>query len=180
MTHNQLTLHSLHQPLHKRLALLCMTAIVLAVASLTARAVDASPEFGGQCAEGLAEGQHVMTKCTTTWTDKDGKTYCFSNDSAKKVFLESPVENLQRARSFAAASNVEATEKAMQEFTCLSWGVRAFHYAEEESMDEIVSDLTEILKQRGFIKKGDVIINTGSLPISEHLPTNLLKISKVE
>jgi len=71
-------------------------------------------------------------------------------------------------------------EKTLINQLSLSWGVRAFHYAEEESMDEIVSDLTEILKQRGFIKKGDVIINTGSLPISEHLPTNLLKISKVE
>jgi pyruvate kinase len=70
-------------------------------------------------------------------------------------------------------------EKTLINQLSLSWGVRAFHYAEEESMDEIISDLTEILKQRGFIKKGDVIINTGSLPVSEHLPTNLLKISKV-
>jgi len=70
-------------------------------------------------------------------------------------------------------------EKTLINQLSLSWGVRAFHYAEEDSMDEIVSDLTEILKQRGFIKKGDVIINTGSIPVDEHLPTNLLKISKV-
>ncbi len=96
-----------------------MAAAALAfAASSHARAADtppsAAPEFGGQCTEGLAEGQHVMTKCATTWTDKDGKTYCFSNDGAKKTFLENPADNLQRARSFAAASNVEATEKAMQ------------------------------------------------------------------
>ena len=71
-------------------------------------------------------------------------------------------------------------EKTLINQLSLSWGVRAFHYAEEESMDEIIGDLTEILKQRGFIKKGDVIINTGSLPVNEHLPTNLLKVSKVE
>jgi pyruvate kinase len=70
-------------------------------------------------------------------------------------------------------------EKTLINQLSLSWGVRAFHYAEEESIDEIVADLTEILKQRGFIKKGDVIINTGSIPVDEHLPTNLLKISKV-
>lgn len=70
-------------------------------------------------------------------------------------------------------------EKTLINQLSLSWGVRAFHYAEEESMDDIVADLTEILKQRGFIKKGDVIINTGSIPVVEHLPTNLLKISKV-
>ena len=74
-------------------------------------------QFGGQCAEGLAEGQHVMTDCSITWTDKDGKTYCFSSDAAKKSFLENPAENLQKARDFIAASSVESTEKAMQDFT---------------------------------------------------------------
>ncbi len=61
----------------------------------------------------------------------------------------------------------------------LSWGVRAFHYAEEDSVDDIIADQMEILKARGFIKKGDIVINTGSLPIHEHLPTNMLKIAKV-
>jgi len=70
-------------------------------------------------------------------------------------------------------------EKTLINQLSLSWGVRAFHYAEEEGIDDIVADLTEILKERGFIKKGDVIINTGSIPVDEHLPTNLLKISKV-
>ena len=77
----------------------------------------APPEFGGQCVEALAEGRHVSTDCTSTWTDKDGKTYCFSSDAAKKSFLENPTENLQRARAFIAAGDVESTEKAMQEFT---------------------------------------------------------------
>ena len=71
-------------------------------------------------------------------------------------------------------------EKTLINQLSLSWGVRAFHYAEEESIDGIIGDLTEILKRRGFIKKGDVVINTGSLPVNLHLPTNLLKISKVE
>ncbi|HVY76426.1 MAG TPA: pyruvate kinase [Puia sp.] len=71
-------------------------------------------------------------------------------------------------------------EKTLINQLSLSWGVRAFHYSEEESIDDIMGDLTEILKQRGFIKKGDVVVNTGSIPVSLHLPTNLLKISKVE
>ena len=77
----------------------------------------AQAEFGGQCAQALAEGRHVMTDCKITWTDKDGKTYCFSNDGARKSFLENPVENLQRARTFMAASSVESTEQAMQDFS---------------------------------------------------------------
>lgn len=62
----------------------------------------------------------------------------------------------------------------------LSWGVRAFYYAEEESMDEIISDQLTILRERNFIKSGDVVVNTGSLPVEEHLPTNMLKIARVE
>ena len=62
----------------------------------------------------------------------------------------------------------------------LSWGVRAFYYDEEISLDEIIFDQINILKERGFIKKGDVVINTGSTPVHLHLPTNILKITKVD
>jgi pyruvate kinase len=62
----------------------------------------------------------------------------------------------------------------------LSWGVRAFHYAEEESVDGILRDQHKILKERGFIKSGDVVINTGSLPVEKHVPTNMLKITKLD
>src|SRR6185312_1062648 len=98
------------------------TLALLLAQSPGARAADAAIEpshaqFGGQSADALAEGRHVSTDCTHTWTDKDGKTYCFSNDGAKKSFLENPAENLQRAHAFMAASSVESTEKAMQDFT---------------------------------------------------------------
>ncbi len=62
----------------------------------------------------------------------------------------------------------------------LSWGVRAIYYAEEESLDDIIHDEIEILKQRGFLKTGDVVVNTGSTPVDLHLPTNIIKVSKVE
>lgn len=71
-------------------------------------------------------------------------------------------------------------EKSLINQLSLSWGVRAFHYAEEESVDDIIHDQHSILKQRGFVKDGDVVVNTGSLPIEEHLPTNMLKITKLK
>ncbi|HEV3250700.1 MAG TPA: pyruvate kinase [Puia sp.] len=71
-------------------------------------------------------------------------------------------------------------EKTLINQLSLSWGVRAFHYAEEESVDEILGDQVAILKERGFIKSGDVVVSTGSLPVQLHLPTNMLKISKVD
>jgi pyruvate kinase len=71
-------------------------------------------------------------------------------------------------------------EKSLINQLSLSWGVRAFHYDEEVSMDDIIHDQHTILKERGFIKSGDVVVNTGSLPIEEHLPTNMLKITKLK
>lgn len=62
----------------------------------------------------------------------------------------------------------------------LSWGVRAFYYAEEESLDDIIFDQINILKERGFVKKDDVVINTGSTPVELHLPTNIIKITRVD
>lgn len=71
-------------------------------------------------------------------------------------------------------------ERSLVNQLSLSWGVRAFHYEEENSLDDIIFDQIHILKERGFIKAGDTVVNTGSTPIHLHLPTNVLKITKVE
>ncbi|MGG9971947.1 pyruvate kinase [Ferruginibacter sp. SUN002] len=62
----------------------------------------------------------------------------------------------------------------------LSWGVRAIFYDEEITLDDIFFDQINILKERGFIKKGDIVVNTGSTPIQDHLPTNMLKVTQVD
>jgi pyruvate kinase len=62
----------------------------------------------------------------------------------------------------------------------LSWGVRAFYYDEEDSLDDIFFDQIVILKERGFLKPGEIVVSTGSTPVHLHLPTNILKITKVE
>jgi len=71
-------------------------------------------------------------------------------------------------------------EKTLVNQLSLSWGVRAFYYDEEESLDDIIFDQIDILKERKFLKSGDVVVNTGSTPVHMHLPTNVLKITKVE
>ncbi|MBP6025009.1 pyruvate kinase [Ferruginibacter sp.] len=71
-------------------------------------------------------------------------------------------------------------ERSLINQLSLSWGVRAIYYAEENSLDDIIYDQIEILKQRGFLVTGDVVVNTGSTPVDLHLPTNIVKISKVE
>jgi pyruvate kinase len=70
-------------------------------------------------------------------------------------------------------------EKSLVNQLSLSWGVRALYYAEEISLDEIISDQIDILKERGFLTTGQVVVNTGSTPVDQHLPTNVIKISTV-
>ena len=71
-------------------------------------------------------------------------------------------------------------EKTLVNQLSLSWGVRAFFYDEEESLDDIFFDQINILKERGFTKSGDIIVSTGSTPVHLHLPTNVIKVAKVE
>ena len=71
-------------------------------------------------------------------------------------------------------------ERTLVNQLSLSWGVRAFFYDEEESLDDIIFDQIEILKERGFLKSGDVVVSTGSTPVHLHLPTNTLKITKLD
>lgn len=71
-------------------------------------------------------------------------------------------------------------ERTLVNQLSLSWGVRAFFYEEEESIDDIVADQLTILRHRGFLKTGDVVVNTGSIPVELHLPTNMIKVTKVD
>jgi pyruvate kinase len=61
----------------------------------------------------------------------------------------------------------------------LSWGVQAFFYDKEESVDIIIKDQIEILKDKALLQSGEIVVSTGSLPITDHLPTNMIKITKV-
>ncbi len=61
----------------------------------------------------------------------------------------------------------------------LSWGVRAILFDEAENLDDIINDQISILKQLGFVSAGDVVVNTGSTPVADQLPTNLIKVSRV-
>jgi pyruvate kinase len=71
-------------------------------------------------------------------------------------------------------------ERSLISQLSLSWGVRAFYYAEEESLDDIIFDQINILKERGYLNAGDVVVNTGSTPVDQHLPTNMVKVTTVE
>ncbi len=57
-------------------------------------------------------------------------------------------------------------ERSLVNQLSVSWGVRAFYYDEEESLDDIFQDQIDILKESGFIKTGNVAVSTGSTPVA--------------
>jgi pyruvate kinase len=62
----------------------------------------------------------------------------------------------------------------------LLWGVRGIYYDKFESTDDTIEDLEKILVEQGYLKKGDVYINTASMPMYKKLRTNMVKLSIVE
>lgn len=59
----------------------------------------------------------------------------------------------------------------------LVWGVRAFYYNRFESTDKTISEVQEILREKGLLIRGDIVVNTGSMPLGARSKTNMLKIS---
>ena len=62
----------------------------------------------------------------------------------------------------------------------LLWGVKAFYYDRNVSTDKTIEEINEIVNQKGFAKKGDMIINLASMPVKESGMVNTLKISEIK
>ncbi|AZQ62008.1 pyruvate kinase [Flammeovirga pectinis] len=72
-----------------------------------------------------------------------------------------------------------SSDKALAATLNLVWGVRAFHYVPKESSTETFKELEAILVQKGFISKGDSLVNIAALPLNKEGRTNSLKIDIV-
>lgn len=86
-----------------RFALAGTAALFALALGGVANAATTHAQYNGQCAEGMAEGQHVTTDCSVNWTAKNGKEYCFGNEAAKTAFLKNPGGQIKKADAFAMA-----------------------------------------------------------------------------
>ncbi len=62
----------------------------------------------------------------------------------------------------------------------LVWGVRCFYYDRFTTTDETIVDVTDILKRAGKVQPGEIIVNTGSMPLHRRHRTNMMKVTVVE
>ncbi|MBZ0326325.1 MAG: pyruvate kinase [Altibacter sp.] len=62
----------------------------------------------------------------------------------------------------------------------LLWGVKAFYYDKFVSTDETVEDINKIAFERGFVSKGDYLINLAAMPIVDKGMVNTLRVSQVK
>ncbi len=62
----------------------------------------------------------------------------------------------------------------------LLWGVRAFYYDRELNTDDTIKDLNEIIKEKGFVKPGEFVINLSSMPVDEKGMVNTLRVSQID
>ena len=62
----------------------------------------------------------------------------------------------------------------------LLWGVNAFYYDKFVSTDDTVGDVNDIAKEKGYVKKGDMLINLAAMPVAEKGMVNTLRVSEIE
>lgn len=61
----------------------------------------------------------------------------------------------------------------------LVWGVNVYYYNNVDNTDKNLKDVIDILRAESLVKSGDKVIQTASMPLSERLPVNTIKISEV-
>ncbi|MDI1308409.1 MAG: pentapeptide repeat-containing protein [Methylotenera sp.] len=71
------------------------------IIGLTLSSYSIAAEFNNQCTNGLSQGISFKTNCEIKET-YEGKTYCFSSESAKATFLAKPQHVIQKANAFYA------------------------------------------------------------------------------
>lgn len=62
----------------------------------------------------------------------------------------------------------------------LLWGVKSFYYDKFVSTDDTVIDINNIAKEKGFVTKGDFLINLAAMPVTDKGMVNTLRVSEIE
>ena len=62
----------------------------------------------------------------------------------------------------------------------LVWGVQGFYYDGGITTNKTIEETKDILKNKKYLKKGDMVVNIASMPAQEKGMTNMMKVSKIK
>lgn len=62
----------------------------------------------------------------------------------------------------------------------LLWGVKSYYYDKFVSTDDTVTDVNQIAREKGYVDKGDFLINLAAMPVSDKGMVNTLRVSEIE
>lgn len=105
--------------------------------------------------------------------DTDAAAICTLTNSGYTAFQISAWRPKTHVLTFS-------TEKRILGKLNLLWGVRAFFYDKNFSTDTTVEDINSIIKDKGFVKSGDIVINLASMPVEEKGMVNTLRVSEIK
>ncbi|MEY5049106.1 MAG: hypothetical protein RLZZ175_2465 [Bacteroidota bacterium] len=117
--------------------------------------------------------ESVITTACRLAADTDAKAIIGMSKSGYTAFKVSSVR--PESNIFIFTDN-----KALVNTLNLSWGVTAFYQENFKTTDETLAQINKTLINGGYLKKGDLVVNTGTMPVDEKRLTNMIKLSIVE
>jgi len=127
-------------------------------------------------------------------TDKASRTYLSDAVCSSAVYLAEHTEAVGIVSMTAsgytafeissyrpkAATYIFTANKHLLNALSLVWGVRTFYYDQVESTDRTIKDVNNILLAENLVQEGDVVINTGAIPIFNRGRTNMVKVTVID
>lgn len=87
--------------------------------------------------------------------------------------------NISKYRPKASIIIFTGNKTLLSQLT-LVWGVRSYYYEKFESTDDALNDIQDFLIKNEFIKRGDIYITTGTIPVSSRKRTNSVRLNIYE
>jgi pyruvate kinase len=75
---------------------------------------------------------------------------------------------------------VFTSNKAILTQLNLLWGVKSFFYDKMKSTDDTITDVNQIAKEKGYVGKGEYLINLAAMPLKDKGMVNTLRVSEVD
>lgn len=127
-------------------------------------------------------------------TDKSSRTYLSDAVCSSAVYLAEHTEAVGIVSMTAsgytafeissyrpkAATYIFTANKHLLNALSLVWGVRTFYYDQVESTDRTIKDVNNMLLAENLVQEGDVVINTGAIPIFNRGRTNMVKVTIID